>query len=155
MTASTRWLAVVAGTIVVAVVTGILVTTLAGGERTYAPDSPERVVQDYLRAVSDRDATAAFAFFAPDLLAKCEPKPRESISNRGSSTLRASLDRAVTRDDTAEVRVRLTESYGTDSPFGSGDSSFTHTFVLTKLDGQWRFSEPPWPTYCPQPGPFR
>jgi hypothetical protein len=152
---STRWLALVAAGIAVAVIAGIAMTTLAGGERTYAPGSPERTVQDYLRAVSDRDATTALSFFAPDLLSKCEPKPRESISNRGSSSLRATLDRAVTRDSTAEVRVRVTESYDNGSPFGGGDSTFTQTFILTKTGDQWRFSEAPWPTYCPTPGTLR
>ena len=107
----------------------------------------ERATAPLAGAVSDLDEQA--------LAAQCEPKPRESISNRGSSTLRASLDRAITRDSTAEIRVRLTESYNNDSPFGGGDSSFTQTFVLTMVEGQWRFAEAPWPTYCPQPAPLR
>ena len=155
MATSTRWLLMVAIGVVVAVVAGIAVTTMAGGERTYPSGSPERALQDYLRAVSDRDATTAFSFFAPDLLSKCEPKPRESIANRGSTTIRATLDRATTRDGVAEIRVRLSESYGNDGPFGGGDSSFTQTFVLKQVDGQWRFAEAPWPTYCPQPSPVR
>ncbi|MDA0301722.1 MAG: hypothetical protein O2822_04275 [Chloroflexi bacterium] len=155
MTASNRWLGLVAAGIAIAVIAGILVTTFAGGEREYAPGTPERAVQDYLRAVSDRDATAAFAFFSPELLERCEPKPRESISSRGDSTIRATLDRSEVRDSTAEVRVRLTESYNTDSPFGSGESTFSQIYVLTRADGEWRFSEAPWPTYCPQPIPVR
>ena len=155
MATSTRWLAIVAAAIVIAVVGGIAVNTLAGGERAYAPGTPERAVQDYLRAVSDRDATAAFTFLAPDLLAKCEPKPRESITGRTSNNLRATLDRAVTREGVADVRVRLTESYSSDGPFGSGDNSFTQAFVLQQVGGQWRFTEAPWPIYCPQPAPFR
>ncbi|MEI7925690.1 MAG: hypothetical protein WCI61_05840 [Chloroflexota bacterium] len=151
MATSTRWLAIVAAVIVIAVGGGIVVTTVVGGERAYAPGTPERTVQDYLHAVSDRDATAAFTFLAPDLLAKCEPKPRESISNRGSNTLRATLDRAVTRDGVADVRVRLTESYNSDGPFSSGENTFTQSFILQQVSGEWRFSEAPWPIYCPQP----
>lgn len=151
MTASTRWLAILGAGIVVAVIAGIAVTTLAGGEREYAEGSPERVVQDYLRAVSDRDSTRAFSYFDPALLASCGPKPREAITNRGSTSLRATLDRTAVHDGIAEVRVRLTESYNNDSPFGSGESTFTQTYILKQVDGAWRFAEAPWPTYCPQP----
>lgn len=151
MSASTRWLAILGAGIAIAVIAGIAVTTLAGGEREYAEGSPERTVQDYLRAVSDRDSTRAFSYFDPELLAKCEPKPREAIANRGSSTLRATLDRTTVTGDVAEVRVRLTESYNNDSPFGSGESTFTQTYILKKVNDAWRFAEAPWPTYCPQP----
>jgi len=151
MSASNRWLMLLGAGIAVAVIAGIAVTTLAGGEREYPADSPERVVQEYLRAVSDRDSTKAFSYFAPALLEACEPKPREAIANRGSNSLRATLDRTIVHDDIAEVRVRLTEIYNSDSPFGSGESTFTQIYVLKRVDGAWRFSEAPWPTYCPVP----
>ncbi len=157
VTASNRWLAIVAGAIALAVVAGIAVTVLAGGERTYEEGTPERAVQDYLRAVGDRDATTALALLAPSIADRCDTIPRDGITDRGTSSIRATLDRTTIRDDgTAEVRVRITESYGSDSPFGGGDSTMTQVFLLTKVDGQWRFSDAPWPTYCPlKPAPAR
>ena len=151
MATSNRWLVIVGGVVALAVIAGIAVTVLASGERIYPEGSPERVVQDYLRAVNDRDATAAFGYLAPDLAAKCEPKPRDAISNRGSTSIRATLDRSEVRDSTAEVRVNLTETYGGGAPFGGGESTYTQTFVLKQIDGNWRFSEAPWPIYCPEP----
>lgn len=155
MTASNRWLMIVGGVIALAVVAGIAVTVLAGGEQQYAAGTPERTVQDYLRAVNDHDATTALALFAPALAEQCDTIPRDPIADRGDSSIRATLDRTTMRDDTAEVRVRLTESYGSDSPFGGGDYTTTHAFLLTQVDGEWRFSEAPWPTFCPKPVPAR
>ena len=125
MTASNRWLAIVGGAITLAVLAGIAVTVLVNGERQYAEGAPERVVQDYLRAVNQRDATAAFSYMAPELAERCTPKPRESISNRSSTSIRATLDRSEIRDGVAEVRVNLAESYGSGGPFGGGESTPT------------------------------
>jgi len=155
VTASNRWLMIVAGAIVIAVVVGIAVTMLAGGERKYAEGTPERTVQDYLRAVSDRDATLAMTFLTTDAAKQCDAASRRGISDRGSNTIRATLDRALVRADTAEVRVRLTESYGNDSPFSSGQSSNNQTFTLKQTDGTWRLTDSPWPLYCPAPTPPR
>lgn len=151
MTGSSRWLAIVAGGIALAVIAGIAVTVVAGGERRYAEGTPERTVQDYLRAVNDHDATAALAFLSPAATAQCADLPRDSITNRGSSSIRATLDRTTLRDTTAEVRVRITESYGSSGPFGNGESTMTQTFTLVQAQGQWRFSDAPWPLYCAKP----
>ena len=150
MAASNRWLAIVGALIALAVVAGIVVTSFARGERLYPEGSPERTVQDYLHAVSNRDALNAASYLAPDLAQRCDKVPRESITNRGSASIRATLDRATVRGDRlAEIHVRITESYSADSPFASGDSTTTQVFLLTQIDGQWRFSEAPWPMYCP------
>ncbi|MBM4410592.1 MAG: hypothetical protein FJ037_04580 [Chloroflexi bacterium] len=148
MSASTRWLAILAAVIAVAVFAGILVTMGAGGADTYPEGSPERAVQDYLRAVGDREATTALSFISPELAARCSTTSREPIASRGSSGLRATLDRATTRGETAEVHVLITETYGS-GPFGANESNQTAVFILARTDGQWRFTEPPWPLHCP------
>lgn len=148
MSTSARWLVIVAVVIAIAVLAGIAVTLGTGGERTYPDGSAERTVQDYLHAVSDRDVTAATSLLSTELVARCSAMAREPIANRGSSGLRATLDRAVTRGETAEVHVRITETFGA-GPFGSNDSSQTVVFVLGRAGGQWHITEPPWPLYCP------
>ncbi len=154
MTASNRWLVIVAVGIVLAVAAGVVVTMVAGGERRYAEGTPERTVQDYLRAVSERDATRALSYVAPSVTAQCTEIPRDVISNRGTSSIRAALDRSTLQADrTAEVRVRITESYGDGGPFGGGESSHSQVFLLAQDQGQWRFSEAPWPIYCPKIAP--
>ena len=133
---------------------GLAVAALGRGERTYPEGSPERAVQDYLHAVSDRDALTAFSYLNADLQTRCTAAPRDPIVNRGSTSIRATLDRATVRADRmAEVHVRIQETYNADSPFSDGGTSSTQAFVLTQSGGQWRFAEPPWPIYCPQPPP--
>lgn len=148
MSASTRWLAVVATVIAVTVLAGIAVTLAAGGAETYAEGTPERTVQDYLRAVSDRDATAANSLLASDLAKRCSSFGHDPIANRGGNALRATLDRAVVRGETADVHVRITETYGS-GPFSSSESNPTVVFNLARTEGQWRITEPAWPLYCP------
>jgi len=151
--ASNRWLVIIGVFIGLAVAGGIAVTSLARGERLYAEGTPERTVQDYLRAVSDRDASKATSYLAPELATRCEQTPRDGITNRSTTSMRATLDRTTYRSDRlVEVQVRLTESYN-DSPFSGGNSTYTQVFVLTQADGAWRFSESPWPLYCPAPTP--
>ena len=151
MAASNRWLAMVGGAIAIAVVIGIAVTMLAGGEREYAEGTPERTVQDYLRAVIDRDHARAMALLAPDLATRCERATRSPIRDRGDEAIRATLDRADIRGGTAEVRVRLTTSYGSSDPFSTGEYTRNEVFVLQQADGKWRFTDPPWPLFCPPP----
>ncbi|TAK81087.1 MAG: hypothetical protein EPO16_00295 [Dehalococcoidia bacterium] len=147
MSNSTRWLAGIGAAILLAVVAGLVITVTTGRETTYPEGTPERVVQDYLHAVSDRDATAATSFLSPELAARCSTTYRDPIVNR-SAGLRATLDRATVRGDKAEVQVRITETYGA-GPFGSNESTQNVAFNLTKSDAGWRISEAAWPLYCP------
>lgn len=145
MSASTLWLAIVATVIAVTVLAGIAVTMAA---ETYAEGTPERTVQDDLHAISDRDATNANSFLAADLAARCASSYREPIANRSGTALRATLDRATVRGETADVQVRITETYGS-GPFSSNESNQTVVFNLARTDGQWRITEPAWSLYCP------
>lgn len=147
MSSSTRWLVGIGAAIFLAVVAGLLITVTTGREATYSEGTPERVVQDYLHAVSDRDASAAMSFLSSELAARCTNTFRDPIVNR-SASLRATLDRATVRGDTAEVHVRITETYGT-GPFGANESTQTVVFSLAKSDGGWRIAESAWPLYCP------
>jgi len=151
MSASTRWLAAVGGVIAAAVLVSVIALALTSGEQEFPAGSPEDAVQRYLRAVDDRDATTAFEFFSAQLAADCAPLPRDSITYRGDQRVRATLVRTVERAEHVEVEVRITENYG-GGLFDSG-YSWTTTFVLIQEDGDWRFSEMPWPLYCSRPYP--
>jgi len=146
---STRWL-VGTGVVLAALVAGaLLLTVVMGGETVYPEGTPERVVQEYLHAVSDREVGPATSFLTDELAARCATTYRDPIVNRTAS-LRATLDKATTRGDSAEVHVRITETYGS-GPFGSNESTQTVVFMLTKVTDAWRISESPWPLYCPEP----
>ena len=152
MSGSTRWLVGVLVVVGLLVVVGV-VAAMGSQPRTYAEDSPEYTVQQYVRAVADRDTTKALSYMSADLIARCDSLPRDPISNRGSSNIRATLDEVTRRDTTAVVRVRITESYG-EAPFGGGESNQDVTFELMQASDGWWFTEAPWPLYCP-PKPVR
>lgn len=152
MSGSTRWLLGVLIGVGVIAIAGIAV---AMGTRApaYPEDSPEYVVQQYVAAVADRDASKAISYLSTDLVARCESLPRETITNRGRSSVRATLLDVTRRDSVAVIRVRVIESYG-DAPFGGGESNMEQSFELTLIADGWRFTESPWPLYCP-PKPVR
>ena len=106
---STRWLVGVGVVLALFVAAALMFTAFAGRETVYSEGSPERAVQQYLHAVSDRDVGVATSFMTQELAARCATTYREPIVNRTSS-LRATLDRTTTRADTAEVHVRITET---------------------------------------------
>ncbi|MDO9446096.1 MAG: hypothetical protein Q7K37_12355 [Dehalococcoidia bacterium] len=148
MSASTRWLIGVGGAVLVVAVVSAVVALMASGPDEFEEGTPERVVQRYLAAVADRDATEALSFLSDELVDRCGTIPRESVTQRGDSRFRATLEETITRDGTAQVRVAITESFG-DPPFDGGESTWSVTFELVQENGEWRFLEAPWPTYCP------
>ncbi len=148
---STRWLVALGALVAALLVGSTLVALLAGGEQTFDEGTPERAVQQYLRAAADGDASAALALLTTQAQQRC-PDLRNVIT-RDNLELRATLERTELRDGTAVVRVRLSERYG-DPPFGGGESSQTVVFELTQAEGAWRITEPGWPFYCGQWSPF-
>ena len=150
--ASTRWLIGIAAAIALAIAAAVIVALVAGGPRTFAPDSPEYAVQQYLAAVARADATAAWSYLTPELRDACGDFSREAITRRGDAGLRATLDGTTIRDDgTALVRVRIVESYG-DGPFGTtSESTMTVAYELRRDGATWRFTQSPWPLFCAKP----
>jgi hypothetical protein len=148
MSGSTRWLAGVSVAVLVIVVAGVL-AAMRGGPQSFAADSPEYMVQQYVRAVADRDANKAISYMTPELQARCDTFPRDAITNRSRSNVRATLEDVKRGDKTATVRVGITENFGS-GPFDSGDSTQTVVFELAQRADGWRFTDAPWPLYCPQ-----
>jgi len=155
---STRWLVLAAVVVALVIAAGVAASVMGGSARTYPDGSPERAVQQYLQAVAANDATRALEFLSTDLAKRCADTPRDAISNRGRQSVRATLEETTLRDGTASVRVTLIESYG-DAPFGGDESNFSTVFELRQEGGAWRFSQSPWPLYCPTsitiPAPVR
>jgi hypothetical protein len=149
---STRWLLLAAVVVVLVIAAGVGASVTGGGARTYPEGSPERAVQQYLQAVAENDAARATEFLSADLAKRCVDYPRDAISNRGRQSVRATLEETTLRNGTASVRVTLIESYGSD-PFGGGESTFSTVFDLRQEGGAWRFSQSPWPLYCPAVAP--
>lgn len=120
---------------VVGVATAVAVTRTP--ERVEA-GTPVATVQAYLTAIADQDPTAAAALLDPegpcaaaDVMAAYTPEQ-----------FRAVLRSVVVGEDTATVRVEITE--GSDGPFGGG-WSHEEVFRLARSGGTWALTGAPWP----------
>lgn len=149
MARSTVLLIVIGALLTVAIAAAAAVAAIRGAEDELPEGTPGRTVQLYLRAIEDRDATKAYSYLSPELASRCSRTfPKDAITNRGSASIRATLEETRIAGVTATVRVELTEHFG-DAPFGQSDPKQKLVFQLEQVEGEWRFSESPWPLYCP------
>ncbi len=151
---STRWLIGVAAVVVVAVVLSVVAIVAGGDEQEFAAGTPEATVQGYLRAVIDRDASAAGSYLSADLIERCEEQRlRDAYRRPSDRDVRVTLIGTTEVGDVTEVRVRVTEFRG-NPPFGGDDFSHDEFFALRQEVSEWRIVDPPWPLYfCPEPTP--
>ncbi|MCK9486845.1 MAG: hypothetical protein M0R73_09140 [Dehalococcoidia bacterium] len=155
MATSTRWLLAVAVAAAALVVVSVAVALVVDREADLDLDTPEGAVQAYLRTVADRDAAGALEFYSEDLAARCEARDIRDSLRYGPDDFRASLEAVTPRSGTpplTEVTVSLTQIYRS-GPFDRGESTFREVFVLTETPEGWRFTEPPWPSWCPRAAP--
>ena len=138
-----------------AILVASIVVALLESEETLPAGTPEAAVQLFLEAVDDDNIELAYGFLSADLMVECAVDeffgtagwPRDRL--RGD---RITLEGVTTVKDTAFVTVRMTNLHGT-GPFGTSESSFEQRFSLRQEEGQWRFTEYPWPFFrC---GPFK
>lgn len=151
MASSTRWLL---ATITVVAVVAVLAIALAGTRQPadLPPGSPEAGVQAYLRAVADGDRAAIRDSLTEERREDCERENGERLPFAGEEPAFEAdlLETREVEDDTAEVRVRITEFSG-EPPFGGGGYDHTEVFVLERSDGRWGIAEAPWPyDLCPR-----
>ncbi len=146
MTRSTRWLLAVIAVVAALTVVAVLIATTTG-EDELDPDTPEGAVQEYLRAIADRDAEAAHAWFSSELQQRCAVSHVRDALQYGPGDFRAQLSEVIQRDGTVDVFVDISQRYEGD--LLGNDSTFSQVFSLTEEDGAWRFVDDPWPVYCP------
>lgn len=137
----------VVGGIVVAI---IALGGLAGALRGPAdiqPDSPEGVVQAYLRAVLARDHADAAGYLTDDTARRCPASAFRQAWVPDDVT--ADLEQVSVTGGDARVRVRLRTPAG---PLPLDSESSTELFLLAREDGAWRLTGEPWPlTTCEEP----
>ena len=126
-----------------------IVVALLEKEEPLPQGTPEAAVQAFLRALGDEDLETAYNLLSGKLKQDCTLSEFFGMSRYEEGRLKE--DRIVlegTRmvDDTAFVTVRVTRVH---SPglFGPSEASFEPRFVLRQEDGEWRFSEYPWPFF--------
>ncbi len=153
---SNRWLLAAGVGLVVLVVASIAVGTTRRAETPFPEGSPERAVQLYVRAVEAGDAVALHALLSPEAQKRCELATiRQSLRFPNERDLRVTLRDSNVTGESAVIRVRVTESTGS-QPFESGTYDHDETFDLVRATGAWLIDQPTWPVYCPPnfPTPF-
>ena len=146
----TKWWIIGVGAVLGLLLVGSIALALLSEETEFAPGTPERAVQDLMRAVEGDDIEAAYAMLSQELRQKCELR---NFSDGGyryyddDRDMRATLRDTKVIDGVTFVEVRITEFYG--GAFDSGESSYNHRYALRQESGEWRFAEYPWPyDYC-------
>lgn len=134
------------GAIVIGVVAvlAIVVVFIGGSTVTLDPGSPEGVVQRFTQALIDGDRATAGSLTTDSR--DCELGDDLYITD---GDIRVTLGDVRITGDAATVDVTVTRSSGDPliDPYQSSDRA---RFELTKVDGEWRIDNSPWPfwTYC-------
>ena len=136
---SQRRLLLWSGAVLAALVVLAAVFSFVGGAEL-DPDTPEGVVQDYLRAVIAGDRPAARSYLA------------EELDGCGTRFPRYLADQAFriewldTTVDTGEAWVTVSVTGSDPGIFGGGRPE-TYEFRLTSAAGDWRITHQEWPWY--------
>ncbi len=135
------WMALSLAGLLVLVTVIILVREPA----SFEPGTPEATVQDYVGAILDDDQETAWALLTPRLQTRCDVDEIDTRYRRGDRG-RIVLVESRQRDDTATVELEFNAAYG-DDPFYVYESSYSESFRLRRVEGEWRISDIPWPFY--------
>lgn len=148
----TKWWLIGAAVFLGVLLVVSIVLALTSRETEFAPGTPERTVQDLLRAAEGDDIEAAYRMLSAELLENCELKDYADGGYRfdDDRDIRATLRETKVIDGVTFVEVRITQFYG-GGPFDSGESSYNRRYALRQEGGVWKFTEYPWPyDYCPE-----
>ena len=134
------------GAVVAVLLAAGVIAALLGGERVLQEGTPERAVQDHLKAVFDKDYAAVQASLSGDLDdCRVEDLVRQGFRIGGTvSDRRFTLEETQLVNGAAIVTVRVA-SFSSDGPFGSYESSYTQTYSLREEGAEWKFTRYPWP----------
>ena len=151
---SRNWL-IGGGLFLAALLVASVVVALLEDEESFAEGSVEEAVQVYLKAAEDDDFETAYGFLSSELKDEC---PIDEFAGGHIPTRsdigddRVTLEKTTTVGETVFVTVRVARIRGS-GPFGTSESSFEQRFSLRQQEGDWRFTEYPWPFFrC---GPFK
>lgn len=141
-----RTLLVILGIIGALVVVALAVVFSRGTPELLDPSTPEGTVQRYATAVLAGDEKTAARYLSQTALDSCDRVERPSADNVSISLVSSTI-----RDDTADVKVSITTSYGS-GPFGASDYETDGVLDLVRTDGSWLIDNAPWElTICPNP----
>lgn len=137
-----RWLAIAMALVAALVAASVVVAVVRSPrEETFAPGSPEAVVQGFLRALSKGDYETARGYLSEADRQRCTLSLLRRMNLKGRlADSRVEMEDALTSGDTASVTLRVREE---GSPLGfEGGGGYTHTetYDLVRDQDQWRLS---------------
>jgi hypothetical protein len=144
------WLTVVAVIAAVLVIASVVINLVAENGADLRPeDTPEGAVQRYLRALVDDDITAAYEYMSEPVKTDCTLQYFAQMTEyQRERSFTARLSTTLDLSGIKQVNVEISDS--DDGPFFGNGYSYTVSFTLAEEDGQWLFTEPPWPmSWCP------
>jgi hypothetical protein len=132
-----RTLVVMLSVIAALVIMALVVVFTRGEPEPLDPSSPAGVVQAYATLVIEGDELAAAEYLTAQALDDCVDSGYAATAD-----MRLRLVSVDERDDSADVRVTIVESYS--DGIGGGEYESEATFDLVAVDGEWRISSAPW-----------
>ena len=132
-----------------------VVLALTADEAEFTPGTAEHAVQTLLRAAVANDIETAYDMLSAELQVECELQRfagGEGYRYSDDREIRATLSDTDVIGGVTFVDVQVTEFYS-DGPFNSSELSSDRRFALRQENGEWKFTEYPWPyNFCPESG---
>ena len=138
-------LAIVAGTILLVVLSVVVVFTFGRTRTTPPPDpnSPAGVVHGYVEAVRAGEIERSRGYLTRAARAEAEARDRQSTYRPSrDDNVRIVVEPVTQTETTAEVKVTISRYYARSDPFSSSTYHNDTTVRLIREDGAWRISQP-------------
>ena len=148
-----KWWLIGAATSLAVLLIASIALALTSREAEFAPSTPEYTVQTLWRVAESEDIKTAYTMLSQELQQKCTLKNYMDGSGVPFSIRNSRNSHVTLRDtqlvgDITFVSVRVTRFHGS-GPFDSGESSYDRRYALQQEEGEWKFTEYPWPyDYC-------
>lgn len=134
-----RTLVVILSIIAAVVILALVVVFTRGGPAVLDPSTPEGVVQTYTNTVISGDRDAAMKLLSSELRDNCDKADVGIMSN-----MRVTLVSSKIFDDTATVRVSISNSPD-GGVFGGSSYESDESFSLVREAGSnWKIDTTPW-----------
>lgn len=148
------WLFAGAAFVGVLIVAAIALTLLQR-EQSFADGTPERAVQDFLKAYDSEDFGRVYDMWSAELRQDCgrDEYVQQAVGSGGrlSDTRIRITDTEYVGDDRQRAVVLTRETHVSgDGPFSTSEWSNRQRYTLALERGQWKFTEVPSPSSgCP------
>lgn len=150
-----RWWLIGGGAALGALLIASIALALTNRPTEFAPGTPEAAVQALLHAANVDEFETAYGMLAQSLREECPLRHFAEMNSMygygyggGVPDIEARLHSSRIVGEDAFVVVDVTEYYGT-GIYGSGESSRNERYSLQRENGDWKFTNYPWPySYC-------